>query len=93
MLTNDLDISLDKSFVNLSKSCKLYANNVETIVASYNLLNPAAIWSLKISVSYLFWEISLSLLILPFSLAIILSVSSSTIVLFKSFCEDSSDTG
>ena len=93
MLTKDFDISFESNFVILSKSCILYANNVATIVASYNLLNPAAIWSLNTSVSYLFCATSLSLFIFPFSLAINLSVSSSTIVLFKSFCELASETG
>ena len=52
--TNDLDISVDNSFVNLSKSSKLYANRVDIIEASYSLLYPAAISSLNCSASNLF---------------------------------------
>ena len=91
--TNDLDISVDNIFVSLSKSSKLYAKSVDTIDASYNLLNPAAISSLKSSASNLFWAKLLSLFMFPLSAATILSVSSSFIVLFNSFCDLDSAIG
>ena len=52
--TTFLDISVANNFVNLSKSSLLYANNVDTTEASYNLLKPAAISSLNSSASNLF---------------------------------------
>ena len=71
----------------------LYANKVDITDASYNLLNPAAIWSLSSSASNLFWVRVLSLFIFPLSAATILSVSSSFIALFSSFCDLSSLIG
>ena len=51
------------------------------------MLYPAAISSLNCSASNLFCPNVLSLLILPLSVATILSVSSSFITLFNSFCD------
>ena len=93
IFTRDLDISVDSSLVSLSKSSILYANNVETIEASNNLLNPAAISSLNCSASYLFCPTVLCLFIFPLSAATILSVSNWLITLFNSFCDFASDTG
>ena len=91
--TNDFDISVANSFVKESKSSKLYVNNVDIIEASYILLNPAAISSLNCSASNLFWVNVLSLFIFPLSAATILSVSSSFITLFNSFCDLDSEIG
>ena len=91
--TNDLDISVDRSFVYLSRSARLYANNVATTEASYNLLYPAAISSLNCSASNLFCPNVLSLLMFPLSAATILSVSISLITLLSSFCDLDSSIG
>ena len=90
---NVLAISEANNSVSLSRSSKLYANNVHTIVDSYNLLNPLAIWSLKSSASILFCAKILSRFISPLSIATSLSASSSLIVLFKSVCDELSLTG
>jgi len=93
MPTKDFETSVDNIFVNLSKSSKLYVNNVEIIEASYILLNPAAISSLNCSASNLFCVNVLSLLIFPLSAATSLSVSNSLITLFNSFCDLDSGIG
>ena len=84
---NVLDISVDNNSVCLSKSSRLYANNVQITDDSYNLLNPPAIESLNSSASILFCAKILSLLMFPLSAATILSDSISLILLFNSFCD------
>ena len=74
--TNDFDISDESNVVNLSKSSKLYVDNVDITDASNSLLKPAAISSLNCSASYLFCPTVLCLFIFPLSAATSLSVSS-----------------
>lgn len=87
------DASIASNSDNLSSSFLLYANKVHKIVASNNLLYPAAIWSLNASASACFVDNTDSLFISPLSCATYLSDCNSTICLLSWFWDVVSDIG